>query len=52
LHLSKPGKLVPPLSSLSLSELELVLADARTLATKRMSCWGRSSGTSPASRLR
>jgi hypothetical protein len=33
-------------------ELELVSADARTSAMERMSCWGRSSGTSPASRLR
>jgi hypothetical protein len=45
------------LSSLSLSksrklELELVSADARTSATERMNCWGRSSGTSPASRLK
>jgi hypothetical protein len=32
-------------------ELELISADARTSVMERMSCWGRSSGTSLASRL-
>jgi hypothetical protein len=42
LSLSEPRKL----------ELELVSADAKTSAMERMSYWGRSSGTSPASELR
>jgi hypothetical protein len=44
-------KPVPPLSESRKSELELISADARTSVIEHMSYWGRSFGTSSASRL-